>query len=100
MTLGTYLRDARLKMNPPLSLRELARRLKISAPYVSDVELDRRNPRGALLTMWVTHVEANDVEAQRLTRRVPKDIADWLVAEPGRIDTVRNLMKQPKPRTK
>ena len=38
---GKMLRDARKKAG--VSLRELARRMKISAPYLSDMELGKRN---------------------------------------------------------
>lgn len=38
---GYLFRQARKKAK--LSLREMSRRLKVSAPYVSDLELGRRN---------------------------------------------------------
>jgi transcriptional regulator with XRE-family HTH domain len=38
---GANVRKARRKVN--MSLRELARRMDYSAPYVSDLELGRRN---------------------------------------------------------
>jgi len=40
-TTGHLFRQARKKAK--LSLREMARRLKLSAPFVSDLELGRRN---------------------------------------------------------
>jgi len=43
-TFGTYLRNLREKNN--LSLREVARRIGVSASYLSDVENDRRTPPG------------------------------------------------------
>ncbi len=39
-TLGTFIRDTREKLG--LSLRELARRCRITAPFLSDIERDRR----------------------------------------------------------
>lgn len=45
-TTGQLFRQARQKAK--LSLREMARRLKLSAPFVSDLELGRRNWTEAL----------------------------------------------------
>jgi transcriptional regulator with XRE-family HTH domain len=41
-TLGEFIREERDKRD--LSLRELARRLKITPPFLSDIELGRRYP--------------------------------------------------------
>lgn len=41
-TLGQYIRELREKKD--LSLREFAKRLGLSAPFVSDIELGRRFP--------------------------------------------------------
>lgn len=45
--LGLKLRQ--LRENADISLRELARRLKVSAPFLSDVELGRRHPSERML---------------------------------------------------
>jgi transcriptional regulator with XRE-family HTH domain len=42
MTLGQFIREERDKRD--ISLRELARRLKITPPFLSDIELGRRFP--------------------------------------------------------
>lgn len=47
---GGYLRI--LREESGLSLREVARRLKISAPYLSDIE---RNRRGISETFWCNY---------------------------------------------
>lgn len=44
------MREARLKAG--LSLREMARRLKMSAPYVSDLELGRRGWTEKKIEQW------------------------------------------------
>jgi transcriptional regulator with XRE-family HTH domain len=44
---GRQMRALRLKEK--LSLREVARRMGISAPYVQDMELGRRNCKGRLI---------------------------------------------------
>ena len=47
-TLGEHLRELREKNN--VSLRALASRVRITAPYLSDIELGRRHPSDRVLT--------------------------------------------------
>jgi len=47
-TLGERLRELREKNR--VSLRSLAARVRITAPYLSDIELDRRHPSDRVLT--------------------------------------------------
>jgi transcriptional regulator with XRE-family HTH domain len=47
MSLGIYLR--KLRDERDLSLREFARRLRCSAPFISDIELGRRYPSDRML---------------------------------------------------
>jgi len=47
ITLGARLRE--LREFSPYSLRELARELEISAPFLSDIELGRRFPSDQIL---------------------------------------------------
>jgi transcriptional regulator with XRE-family HTH domain len=46
-TLGEFIRQKRGELD--ISLRELARRLEVSAPFISDVELGRRYPGEEIL---------------------------------------------------
>lgn len=46
-TLGQLIRELRAEQD--LSLRELARKLEVSAAFVSDIELGRRNPSDKVL---------------------------------------------------
>lgn len=46
-TQGDRIRE--LREEKDLSVRELAKRLRISAPFLSDVELGRRHPSGEVL---------------------------------------------------
>lgn len=41
-SLGQFIREERDRLN--ISLRELARRIKVSAPFLTDIELGRRFP--------------------------------------------------------
>ena len=52
---GKKLRAARIKRG--LSLREVARRAKLSAPFISDIELGRRNPSPASMGRIVSALE-------------------------------------------
>jgi transcriptional regulator with XRE-family HTH domain len=47
-TLGQHIRE--LRENQDLALRELARKLHVSAAFISDIELGRRNPSDKVLT--------------------------------------------------
>src|SRR5438876_1134227 len=46
-TLGERIRE--LREQHDLSVRELAKKVKVSAPFLSDVELGRRHPSGDVL---------------------------------------------------
>jgi transcriptional regulator with XRE-family HTH domain len=47
VTLGQHLRGLREKNR--ISLRQLAAKVRITAPYLSDIELDRRHPSDRVL---------------------------------------------------
>ena len=77
-TLGE--RIYRLRHERDITLRALATRAEISAPYLSDIEHDRRRPTDAVLTKLAVglHVVPAVLESQVLTR-----------------DTLRRLNKDP-----
>ena len=80
-TLGQRIRERREELD--LSLREFAKQLKCSPPFVSDVEHGRRFPSepmleemARLLTLDVTELKAHDPRApldeiKRMTERDP-----------------------------
>lgn len=75
-TFGSVIRAARQRKG--LTLREVARRLGISAAYLSDMELDRRNPpsgtlRRAMLAMLGV---AEDGYLRYLEGRFPEELVD------------------------
>jgi transcriptional regulator with XRE-family HTH domain len=71
MSLGAYIR--KLRKQKGLSLRELARQLNLSAPFVSDVELDRRRPKPDSWEKWAETLGADLKEFQVVAtlRRCP-----------------------------
>ena len=80
--LGPYIRQLRDERD--LSLREFAKKLDVSAPFVSDVELGRRHPSEEVLAkiaevlgVRLEDLRAHDIrppidEIKRLTQSNPK----------------------------
>lgn len=92
-TLGSYLRTARESKG--FSLRELARRLNLSAPFVSDVERNRRGMGAApYVAQWCAEVGADGAEVDRLSGRLPIGMLEWLLADGKRLSVVRKMMER------
>ena len=68
-TLGEHLRE--LRENKDFSVRELAKRLGVSAPFLSDVELGRRHPSDEVLSKLAHELETTVVELRRHDTRAP-----------------------------
>jgi transcriptional regulator with XRE-family HTH domain len=68
-SLGEKIKEARNKLN--LSLRELARRTKITAPFLSDIELGRRFPSDEVLQALSKELGVPSEELARLDARSP-----------------------------
>ena len=68
-TLGRRLRELREKNK--VSLRGLAARVRITAPYLSDIELDRRHPSDRVLTDLA---RALHVSVEELRQHDPKSL--------------------------
>ena len=80
--LGAYIRQLRDERD--LSLREFAKKLDVSAPFVSDIELGRRHPSDEVLAkiaevlgVRIEDLRAHDTrppidEIKRLTQSNPK----------------------------
>ena len=66
-TLGEVLRELREKTD--LSLRELARKLDVSAPFLSDVELGRRYPSDEVLAKLAKFFKTSLEELKRYDTR-------------------------------
>lgn len=84
-TFGEWLRSNRESLNPPVSLREMARRMEMTPAYLSDIENDRRRPSEALCEKISTHYELDleDVcanagvlgeQAERYLRKNPEAV--------------------------
>lgn len=65
--LGEFIRQLREKAD--LSLRELARKLDISPPFLSDIELGRRYPSEETLESLSTHLHVSVAELKQHDHR-------------------------------
>jgi len=68
-TLGERIRELREKQD--LSVRELARQLRVSAPFLSDVELGRRHPSDDVLQRLAIQLKTTADELRQHDSRLP-----------------------------
>jgi L-glutamine-phosphate cytidylyltransferase len=101
-TFGAYIRSLRLSRG--IGLRELARQLGISAPYLSDLEKDKRGaPRTELVRTIVKILDADSENIYDLAGKsrntIASDIEELLIVKPEIVSLLRsanffNLSKQ------
>lgn len=95
-TFGERIRDLRLNRN--LSLRRLARRIGISAPFLSDIELGRRFPSEVVLRALAKELgvkpahlkEYDHRESITTLRRLSMEDPEWRLA----LRTATNQIKK------
>lgn len=68
-TLGEHIRALREKKD--ISVRELARQLNVSAPFLSDVELGRRHPSDEIMRRLAGCLDTTVDELQKYDARPP-----------------------------
>lgn len=68
-TLGERIRELREERD--LSVRELAKRLKVSAAFLSDVELGRRHPSDEVLERLATELRTKAEDLKKYDARPP-----------------------------
>jgi transcriptional regulator with XRE-family HTH domain len=86
-TLGAavrYLREAR-----SLTLRELARRVGVSAPFLSDIEHNRRSTER--LKELAQALDVAPEELARFDTRLAPELREWVASTPGMPDLLREL---------
>ncbi len=69
ITLGERIRELREQQD--LSVRELAKRLKVSAPFLSDVELGRRHPSDQVLARLASSLQTTVEDLKKHDSRAP-----------------------------
>ena len=94
MTFGAYLR--RLREKQGISLRELAKQLSISAPYLNDIEKDkRRAPRFEILCTIKKILDADSEKifdlAGKSRNSIASDIEDQLLERPEIVSLLRAI---------
>jgi transcriptional regulator with XRE-family HTH domain len=68
-TLGEYTRELREKKD--YSVRELAKKIGVSAPFLSDVELGRRHPSHEVLSRLASELGTTAKELEKYDTRPP-----------------------------
>ena len=88
-TLGEALRYAREQKG--LTLRALARAVEVSAPFVSDLEHNRRTTTDERLADFAKHLGLDVEELQRRSGKIPQDIQDWIKANPEMVQLLKDI---------
>ena len=78
-TFGQHIRE--LRQAAGLSLRELARRVGITAPYLSDIESGYRHPADKNLAALATHLGTTEEDLRRFDPRPPTKEMERLIDE-------------------
>ena len=94
-TLGQFIREERDKRD--ISLRELARRLQITPPFLSDIELGRRFPSEATLSAIAKEFEISVEKLQQFDHRESlTDFKRLVETDPDLSFAFRSTMNQVK----
>src|SRR5260370_14876365 len=91
-TLGDRIRELREQRD--LSLRELAKKLDVSAAFVSDVELGRRHPSDDLFARLAALLKTNLEDLRQYDARAPiQELKRRAATEPGYGIALRTMIK-------
>lgn len=91
-TLGA--RIYRLRHEFPMTLRALATAAKISAPFLSDIEHDRRRPGDAVLRALAGALKVD--ERELFSRMLNRDTLRELNQDPALVMLIRKVMNEAK----
>ena len=95
MLIGEKIKKERLKKE--ISLREFARKLKISAAYLVDIEKGRRPPNHELLQKIADLLEVSLSALGRYNLDMPKHVKTWIEKHPIFSRLFSFVLKQPDP---
>jgi len=70
-TLGERIRELREQLD--LSVRDLARKIGVSAPFLSDIELGRRHPSSDVLERLAAALKTTAADLKKYDARPPVD---------------------------
>lgn len=86
-TLGEAIRYLRAKRG--MTLRALARKLDVSAPFLSDVEHNRR--RTDKLKEFAEALGVEFAQLEERDGRLPADLKDWISSTPGLVTLLKAM---------
>jgi transcriptional regulator with XRE-family HTH domain len=96
MTLGQRIRTRRLELG--ITLRELARRVEVSAPYLTDLEAGRRHPGPDVLQRIARALELPAAELEALDTRLSPEVRRWVETQPDVARLLRTIQTSPRRR--
>jgi transcriptional regulator with XRE-family HTH domain len=96
MTLGQRIRARRLELG--ITLRELGRRVEVSAPYLTDLEAGRRHPSPEVLQRIAAALELPASELEKLDTRLSPEVRRWVETQPEVARLLRTLQGTPRKR--
>jgi transcriptional regulator with XRE-family HTH domain len=94
VTLGQLVRARRLELG--LTLRELARRVGVSAPFVTDLEAGRRNPGPEILQRLAAELQLPLEDLEGLDTRISPEVKRWVEGDPEVARLLRTLRNSPR----
>jgi transcriptional regulator with XRE-family HTH domain len=78
-----------------ITLRELARRVDVSAPYLTDLEAGRRHPGPDVLKRLAAALELPAAELEALDTRLSPEVRRWVETQPDVARLLRTLQSTP-----
>jgi transcriptional regulator with XRE-family HTH domain len=96
MTLGERIRERRLELG--ITLREFARRVDVSAPYLTDLEAGRRNPGPEVLARIAGALQLPAADLEALDTRLSPEVRRWFETQPEVARLLRTLSTTPRKR--
>jgi len=91
---GDVIRDARLALRPPLSLRKFAEKIGIAAAYLSKVESNQDRPPAADKVEKMAEILGLDpIELLQLAKRVPTEFVKAFEEDPRAPEFMRVGMR-------
>jgi|SRR5215469_17758973 len=93
MTLGQRIRARRTELR--ITLREFARRVEVSAPYLTDLEAGRRHPSPEVLHRIADALALPAPELEALDTRLSPEVRRWVESEPEMARLLRTLQTSP-----
>mgnify|MGYP001252824343 CR=1 FL=1 len=79
-----------------VSLREFARRVGMSAPFLSDIEAGRRNPGADVLARIASELGAPLEQLEAEDTRLQPEMRRWVESEPELGRMLRTLKNSPR----